>query len=408
MRHNGNGGSIIQRDSASHVTVSVVSPKQSRIVDYNSMERGLEAGYPEKPDNVTLAAHALYKVEQDNKRWSLRLRDIARDFTREYLPTKRPELIVILGLAFVASPICLWLSVRLGLDPFPRWVQFSLPAARAIFVIASISSVIMAFQMGTSSLAGLVHGVASGHHNFWWLVFGIPIVLAVATTISASPYIILNLSKRRAWNYACADAWLNVEMLNDTAVFYRARDGQRMYSYSVAEPDGAEAAFSFSLVDVRPGAVGVPTLRRVNYNLTTSTFEGSCFADTDTEGAHDIMLYNNTTGCANVRGRFDTSAHVSFNITINESVQIHSRSVDAEWSFENAPVLDLRGATDTGVVYLQTAMHRCPRMRTCAFDDSPHGTLGADVLVPMGWVLRQSFLWSSMCPGKLGKSPYTV
>ena len=300
------------------------------------------------------------------------------------------------GLAPLA--VFLWLVARVALDPYQRWINYNVAGSRAILAFAYLNGIGSGMIIGGTILSFAAGLSAFSKRNIRVLIVT-TIGLAVIVLFSVSPWATARISKSRAWPNRCDGEWLEAVLYgpsyeSQTLVGHfdvnLVSTGQKQFTYT--HTLGANFS-TVELTEVSPLATITTALHKINYDWRFESVEGSCSADS-------------MDSC--VSGMIRSSGNVVFDLNIN-GTRARSRGYDRVWSFDNAPLLDLRDFDDDNKIVMQTSMHRCPRMKVCVpYTDVGANVLQSEVVVPMGWVMDKAAMWSRKCTKLVAPGPYVT
>lgn len=294
--------------------------------------------------------------------------------------------------------LCVFFYAKTEAHPLPRGpINRTYHSLTAFAALSYILGVIVGLSDAFLVMA-LVRPLWPGATRHWslrvlayvgWVVVG----LCITFFFAISPLIFSVIETGPAYAHACDGDWMTVLLTghdyqhtqgaNSAAFALSAAPDDVLFTFTSQDPD----ASVFSLVSANATAGVLPALRSVTYNFDAHTVAGLCYGD------------NSATPC--MTGTFDQSSYLTFDLSVNGTRAV-SRSVYREWSLEDVPSVIMRRVDPgTGALaerLLQTSVGQCARLKVCV--PAPPGdarVLGADVLVPVGWILNQFAPYAVKC-----------
>lgn len=257
------------------------------------------------------------------------------------------------------------------------------------------------------------------------LFIALPIFLALIIMPFFGGWIVVPIVQKNAWEHRCdsfpAFVILDAKSYNDAryvvnvAYFFMnqpsAASPTQLFTYEIANTDGGDNwLFNIRSWQTPQSSIPLefyPTLQSVHYDFGSLTIDGNCTLPATTNAS------GNTTTVPCMKGTFDPSSHLSFNITsavpLNSTVaSSYPASVpntttllgipDNGWDFSMfAPALRLEEREPDGQLghlVLKTAVtkpHDSTELKVCVA--GPQGRQGAtvqpEVFAPLGLVLMR-------------------
>lgn len=213
------------------------------------------------------------------------------------------------------------------------------------------------------------------------------------------------------WSHGCDSSPMYAILTGGTtnnAYFYEA-GGRQLFTYTLSNantPAAKQLTFDLSDWDVDQASIpadAYPSLQNITYNLDTHSISGAC-----TPSSSNVSCVN---------GTFTPNTFLPLNLTSTAPLGNTSSSSSSppftsqlgpgpreilfeSWTEAGLILRQLDPPQHSDEVILRTAVHKlyhCKELKVCINGVPGRGLVGAEVLVPMGFLFQQHAQYASWC-----------